>query len=114
MQKHLMRLNSETFKLISSGKKIVELRLYDKKRRSINVGDIIEFVDLVDLRSLILTRVCAIFNYSTFMDLVKDLPIEWFGCETREEVLNKVSLIYLPEQEIKHSVVGIKFEVQNS
>ena len=36
---HEMKLHESPFKKIKSGKKTVELRLYDDKRRKINIGD---------------------------------------------------------------------------
>ena len=41
--KHFMHLKAEPFDLIWNGQKTIELRLYDEKRRSVSVGDLIEF-----------------------------------------------------------------------
>lgn len=38
-----MKLNTAPFELIRSGKKIFELRLYDDKRRKLEIGDTIIF-----------------------------------------------------------------------
>lgn len=43
---HEMKLHESPFKKIKSGKKTVELRLYDDKRRKINIGDKILFTNL--------------------------------------------------------------------
>lgn len=41
--KHCMKLNDNPFAAIEKGEKTIELRLYDEKRKKINVGDEIEF-----------------------------------------------------------------------
>lgn len=45
---HIMRLNPLPFKMIASGEKTIELRLNDEKRRLINVGDEITFINTED------------------------------------------------------------------
>ena len=42
--KHIMNLNDTPYNMIKSGRKTIELRLYDEKRRMISIGDEIEFV----------------------------------------------------------------------
>lgn len=46
---HEMKLNDKAFNNIKSGIKKFELRLYDKKRRNINLGDTIIFHHLNNL-----------------------------------------------------------------
>ena len=43
MTTHLMNLQPKYFDFIKDGTKRIELRLYDEKRRQIQLGDIIEF-----------------------------------------------------------------------
>ena len=38
---HKLKLQSKYFRYINDGTKRVELRLYDEKRKNINIGDII-------------------------------------------------------------------------
>ena len=40
---HNMKLNDAPFETIKNGKKTIELRLYDEKRRKIKIGDTICF-----------------------------------------------------------------------
>lgn len=44
--KHVMKLHSTPFEMIQSGRKTIELRLHDEKRRLISIGDEIKFVSL--------------------------------------------------------------------
>ena len=52
---HIMRLNPLPFKMIASGEKTIELRLNDEKRRLINVGDEITFINTEDNRKTLKT-----------------------------------------------------------
>lgn len=47
-----MKLQKSPFEKIKNGTKTVEFRLYDEKRRKINIGDQIEFSKLPDLQEL--------------------------------------------------------------
>ncbi|MBQ0010138.1 MAG: ASCH domain-containing protein, partial [Ruminococcus sp.] len=50
-----MKLQPEPFAMIRSGKKTIELRLYDEKRQQIEVGDTIEFTDIASGETLVAT-----------------------------------------------------------
>lgn len=41
--KHIMKVQAGPFDKLKSGKKVIESRLYDEKRRRVNLGDTIEF-----------------------------------------------------------------------
>ena len=45
---HDLKLHGDNFDRMESGKKKREYRLYDKKRRLINIGDTIRFIRLPD------------------------------------------------------------------
>jgi len=45
MKIHTLKLATEPFESIKSGQKIIESRLYDEKRREIEIGDEIEFTN---------------------------------------------------------------------
>lgn len=61
-----MKLSREPFEKIASGQKIIESRLYDKKRQLINVGDYIEFSQSDDDTKRVLARVEALHRYKNF------------------------------------------------
>ena len=48
---HQMKLRSDPFERIKSGKKTIEIRLYDEKRRKIKEKDFIEFTLSTWIRS---------------------------------------------------------------
>lgn len=74
---HKMKLHREPFEMIKSGKKTIELRLYDEKRRQISVGDEIEFTRLGGDEK-IACRVIALHIFASFAELYEELPL--FKC----------------------------------
>lgn len=75
---HYMALDPKPFDMIGSGEKTIELRLNDEKRRSIGIGDKIEFTNNSDGRKLTV-KVRNIYKFPNFEELYKDLPLEKCG-----------------------------------
>ena len=65
---HKMGLYGEYFQSIREGKKKVEVRLNDEKRREIKVGDSIEFVKIPQQNETLKVRVTELRKYNTFRD----------------------------------------------
>lgn len=109
-----MKLNASPFAMIASGKKTIELRLYDEKRRRISVGDTIRFSDINDASRTLLTKVKELFVFDSFDMLYKALPLT--ECGYTAETVGSASpsdmrKYYTPEQEKKYGVLGIKVEL---
>lgn len=112
--KHSMKLNDEPFRLIAEGKKTVELRLLDDKRRKISVGDEIEFTSRDGKGAVLLCRVIALHTFASFDELYRTLPL--FKCGYTEENISLASasdmdLYYPREEQQRFGVVGIEIEL---
>ena len=108
---HEMRLHDEPFKLIQSGTKTIELRLYDEKRQQIQVGDIIEFTSRAT-GEVQKTKVIAMHIYSCFADLYRDYDKVSLGYGKEEEAKPEdMELYYSKEEQEKYGVVGIEIEL---
>ncbi|MEA3272825.1 MAG: ASCH domain-containing protein [Patescibacteria group bacterium] len=105
-----MKLAQEPFEKIANGKKIIESRLYDEKRQQINVGDTIEFSQNDNTEKKVLKTVRSLYLYRNFEEMFSDFPAEYFGGESKENLLEKIHQFYPPEKEIQFGVVGIKLE----
>ena len=106
---HKMKLLEKPFNEIICGKKEIEFRLYDEKRKQINVGDTIEFAKLPNIDEKITVKVLDLYQYPTFKALLKHLNYN------DEELNNKLDLIYkiyTKEEELKNGVLGIKIKKQ--
>lgn len=108
--KHAMKLQPSPFERIKSGKKTIELRLYDEKRRKIQAGDEIEFTN-AETGEIIATKVIDLFVFDTFSDLYKSLPLDSCGYSESEIATaspEDMSVYYSEEEQKKYGVVGIK------
>ena len=109
-----MRLNSSPFEMIENGKKTIELRLYDEKRRRISVGDMICFMQADDESKIIVARVKKLYVFPSFEELYKALPLTECGYTAdtvKDASPDDMKKYYTPEQERKYGVLGIKIEV---
>lgn len=109
---HSMKLNPEPFELIKSGKKTIELRLYDEKRRAVRVGDALEFTCTVS-GEVLLKRVKALHVFASFAELYAALPLEKCGY-TEENIVSAspsdMEKYYSREEQAGFGVVGIELE----
>lgn len=111
-----MNLLESPYDRISSGKKIIDIRLFDEKRQKLNVGDVIKFFKLPDLKDQVKVKNVAILRYKAFEDLVKDFGMEYFGYPkdySVEDFVNSIYTIYSKEKEQQHGVLGIKIRLLN-
>lgn len=61
-----MKLQPLPFSMIESGRKTIELRLYDEKRRLMAIGDTIRVLDISNPEKAILTEVEEPFFVGSF------------------------------------------------
>ena len=111
---HTMRLRPEPFEKINSGRKIIELRLYDEKRKQIQVGDTIRFVNTDNTQATLLAQVEALFAFESFAELYSKLPLTECGYGT-EELCDAspadMERYYSKEEQSQYGVVGIKIKL---
>lgn len=112
-KKHHMRLNDEPFQLIQKGRKTIELRLYDEKRKEISVGDEIEFVHIQNGQtfSCIVKR---LHLFTSFEELYKKLPLLQCGYTEKNVATasyKDMEKYYAKEEQQRCGVVGIEIEL---
>ncbi|PZD93128.1 hypothetical protein DNH61_24665 [Paenibacillus sambharensis] len=113
--KHEMTLYPEYFNSLVSGHKRIEVRLYDEKRRRININDSIIFYQLPGKSKSVEAVVKELLIYKTFEELYRAHPFKEFGCEgwSMDEMITGTYEIYSPEQEKKWGALGIRIEIKN-
>ena len=109
-----MKLNPAPFELIKSGRKTIELRLYDEKRQLIEVGDRIVFTNTVTAETLN-TAVLKLHRFDSFDELYKSLPL--LKCGYTSENISKASHVdmekyYTVEEQTHYGVVGIEIKIK--
>lgn len=110
--KHTMKLRPNPFKMIECGEKIYELRLYDEKRKCVEIGDEIEFVNTKTEEQLV---VCVkdIHIFQNFMDLYHTLPLLQCGYTEGNVDTAKpedMEAYYSKEQQEQYGVVAFEIE----
>lgn len=107
---HNMKLHSLPFEKIKSGKKTIELRLYDEKRQKIQAGDSIVFINTATGEEISAT-VKKLHRFPTFEQLYSTLPLLQCGY-TQEDIHladpSDMTQYYSEEQQKQYGVVGIE------
>ena len=110
---HSMQLHPAPFEMIKDGKKTIELRLYDEKRRKIRVGDTILFTNTAT-GEMLDVNVLNLSVFDSFEKLYKELPL--LECGYTEDDIdtaspNDMAVYYSEEKQKEYGVVGIKVEL---
>ena len=113
-QTHTMRLRTEPFLQIKSGKKRVELRLADKKRSSIRIGDSVIFVHTENEAQTLRVRVTALCRYENFDEVRIDFDWSELGFAAGEESLGERMRAYYSDSDVQtYGVLAICIEREN-
>ena len=108
----IMKLDTEFFDQVKSGKKIYEIRLYDEKRRGIGIGDSIIFKKRPDLIDGVIVKVVDVMKFESFEEMARTLSLSSVGFDnmTAPQVAKFYHTIYTKEDEKKYGVVAYKLE----
>lgn len=110
-QTHEMKLNPLPYEAISSGRKTVEMRLNDEKRRKIKAGDKIRFVNTESGEEL-LVLVESVTAYPSFYELYAAHDKIAIGYEETETASPSDMLEYYPQERIdKYGALAIKIKL---
>lgn len=109
----VMKLKSEFFDQVKSGKKIYEVRLNDEKRQKIGVGDCIIFKKEPELLDGVIVKVTDVKRFATFEEMAKVLSIESIGFDGKNavQVARFYHTIYSKADEKQYGVVAFKMEL---
>lgn len=112
---HQMGLYGEYFQSIKEGKKKIEVRLNDEKRRKIKVGDTIEFTRVPEQDETLQVQVVNLKIYDSFQAMYEDIPFQDFDCEgwTMQEMMDGTYEIYTPEQEKNWGALAIAIKYKD-
>ena len=110
---HEMRLADAPFDMIKSGKKAVEVRLIDEKRRQISVGDVIIFCRKSGISDTCAVNVVGLRHYKNFLELFSAESLAAAGCEnmTAAQAAQSMYQYYTAEQESVFGALAIEIEL---
>lgn len=107
-----MRLHSNLFEKIKQWSKTIEMRLFDNKRRAINVWDMISFINRETWEEIV-RKVKDLHICQSFEELIQQVWVEavWrTSNSTIDDVVNRMKIYYSQEDQKKYWVVGIELE----
>ena len=106
---HKMRLVDFAFNEIKNGRKDVEVRLNDKKRQLIKIGDIIEFSH-IETGEILKVRVINLYKYNTFKELFDNFDNKRLGLKDSDtfDIMNQ---FYTKEEQDMYGALGIEIKL---
>ena len=108
---HTLNLNPQPFESVRSGRKTIELRLYDEKRQQIKIGDTLVFVHTEDASRTLTATVLALHCFPDFAALYAALPLDKCGYLPEEIATaspEDMNIYYSAERQAQFGVVGIE------
>lgn len=111
-KKYVMKLNDFPFRKIKSGKKTIEMRLNDEKRKLLKKDDIIIFCNRNDNDKTIKVKVVDLHKFENFEQLYNKFDKIKLGYN-KNEVASPVDMeqYYSKEDIKKYGVVGIEIKL---
>ena len=96
--------------MIRNGTKTIELRLFDEKRKKIQIGDTILFTN-TESNEILRVKVLELLLFDSFETLYSQLPLLDCGY-TKDDVAtaspDDMNVYYSKEMQQKYGVVGIR------
>ena len=114
---HIMKLTPDPFERIKCGVKVIEVRLFDDKRKKISLGDTITFLKRPSLDSSVITEVLGLSRFKDFKTLFLIFGTQPFGYpqdKSVEEVVLGMREAYSEKEEKQCGVLGIHIKVLDS
>lgn len=111
MTTHSLQLATEPFNAIINGKKTIESRLYDDKRKAIQIGDILVFTNRENAKQTAEGRVVGLLRYDTFHELFSKNDPNKFGGPSVAWLEDQINEFYTVDDQRKFGVLGIEFEL---
>ncbi|MBE6446214.1 MAG: ASCH domain-containing protein [Alphaproteobacteria bacterium] len=107
---HKMKVQTKYYNLLKSGKKIIELRLFDEKRQQIKIGDEIVFSNLSDTNDSFIAQVINLYRAESFDKLCQIITPAQAGFTSKEELITVLQEFYTPDSQQKYGVLGIEIQ----
>ena len=112
---YIYHLENEPYNQISSGNKTVEFRLNDEKRQLLQVGDTIEFENLIN-HQMLKVKIIELYKKDSFAELInalKEKQIEFLKDVSIDDMVEQLRHFYSEEKEQQYGVLGIEFIIEN-
>ena len=101
-----MDLSEFSFNKIKAGRR-VDMRLFDKKRQNLKIGDVIEYENINNPRERIECLVLGTAVFDNFSNMVDCLTPQLLGYDNIEEVILRLNCAYSLEMQKDFNVMAI-------
>ena len=111
---HNLKLNPLPFSQIAAGRKTIELRLMDEKRKRIATGDTLVFT-CTESGDTLTAEVLALHIFESFEALYRAMPLEKCGYlphEVKDASPRDMEAYYPKEKQALYGVVGIEIALK--
>lgn len=110
---HHMGLYDKPFHSMKSGRKTVEVRLNDEKRRKLKIGDTIVFTKVPDSNEILTAEIIELRHYRTFREMYESIPAKEFDTvgDPIDEMVEQTYEVYSLEQEQKWGTLAITVRI---
>lgn len=105
-----LNIREKYFNMIKNGKKTIELRLQDEKRKNIKIDDTLVFSSN---DSELLAKVTNIYRAESFEKLSKIIDVNKAGFTTFEKLNEALLEFYSLDKQKEFGVLGIEIKVIN-
>lgn len=113
----IMHLDEKPFNDFENGNKTREYRIFDEKRRQLQLGDTIEFIKRPDMIKKLRMEIVGLLIYKDFYTMYED----FFEQEFKERYKNVQEVVddtfndfYTKEEEQENGVIAIKVKKINN
>lgn len=107
---HKLNVKEKYYNMLKSGTKTIELRLFDEKRKRIEVGDIIEFSNNSDADDKFMAQVINLHKAINFVELCKNINCRNAGFASNDELIDVLEEFYSKDRQREFGVVGIEIQ----
>ncbi len=104
---HRMMLDEKLYELMESGKKTVEVRLYDEKRQRIRAGDIIRFENRGDDTDVEYVLVETVAVYPSFRELFENVRAS--DCGLGDDPEGEMGRYYTEAEQQRYQAAAYRF-----
>ena len=110
---HNMGLYESPFNSIKSGRKKVEVRLNDEKRRELRIGDTIKFTKVPESNESLTVKIVQLREFPSFTEMYRSIPASELNAVggSIDEMVERTYRIYTPEKENEWGTVAITIKL---
>lgn len=101
-----MDLSEFSFNKIKAGRR-VDMRLFDKKRQSLKIGDMIEYENINNPHEHIECLVQGMAVFDNFSNMIDCLTPQMLGYDDKEEIILRLNCAYSLDLQKNFNVVAI-------